>query len=234
MLSLTDVCISYGSIEIVHQMTMRADAGQIVALIGANGAGKSTTVKGISGFATISAGAVALDGRRIDGWARDRIVKCGVAHVPEGRRIFAGLTVRENLMVGGRTVRGRRVLRQRMNELTELFPILRERFDQDGATLSGGQQQMLALARALMSHPRVLLLDEPSMGIAPLVVKEIGTYIRRLKEDGVTILLVEQNATLALSLADYAYVLETGTITAQGTTDELSKDSRVREAYLGV
>jgi branched-chain amino acid transport system ATP-binding protein len=213
---------------------LEAGEGEIVTLIGANGAGKTTTLRAISGLIPPRAGRVVLDGRAITGLPPHRIVALGVSHAPEGRRIFTDLTVRENLALGAYVAHSRRVEAQRLERVLALFPRLRERIEQPGGTLSGGEQQMLAIGRALMASPRVLLLDEPSLGLAPILVQEIFREIARInREDGATILLVEQNAHMALSLAHRGYVLETGRIALHGEAKGLLSDPQVRGAYLG-
>jgi len=207
--------------------------GEVVTLIGANGAGKSTTLRTISGLLPITSGEVLYDGEAISGFEASRIVRKGVIHVPEGRRIFAPLTVRENLEMGAFTRTNKDEIQETMESVFNLFPRLKERLEQAGGTLSGGEQQMLAVGRALMSKPRLLLMDEPSMGLAPILVEEIFNVITEISQEGVTILLVEQNASMALSVADRGYVLETGAIHLEGAADILANDPDVRAAYLG-
>jgi len=205
-----------------------------VTLLGANGAGKTTTLKAISGLVRPTAGTITLDGKTISGRKASDIARLGVVHVPEGRHVLRGLSVRENLELGAFTVRDSAIRRTRLNEAFRLFPILAQRQHQDGSLLSGGEQQMLAMGRALMQGPEVLLLDEPSMGLAPRLVIETMKIIKRLnREEGATILLVEQNARLALKLADYAYVLERGEIRMQGAASELRENTSIAQAYLG-
>jgi branched-chain amino acid transport system ATP-binding protein len=205
----------------------------LVALIGSNGAGKSTILRAVSGLVKPQAGAMRLAGQNLIGVAAHRIVSMGIAHVPEGRQIFSSLTVRENLLLGAISRKDRRDVDTDLAHIFELFPILEERYEQQGGTLSGGEQQMLAIARALMARPRLLLLDEPSLGLAPLMVRRIFEVVQRLKDDGVTILLVEQNARQALAVADRAYVFETGVITLEGSAAELATNPEVERAYLG-
>jgi branched-chain amino acid transport system ATP-binding protein len=233
LLELEAVNSGYGPIRALKGVSLRVDEGEIVALIGANGAGKTSTLMTISQVVKATSGRILLAGEDLTGLAPDEVVARGACQVPEGRRIFPRLTVRENLEMGAFLVRDRAVVRARMEEAFALFPILRERAGQLGGTLSGGEQQMLAIARALMLKPSLLLLDEPSLGLAPLVVARIFEVVRGLKDRGTTVLLVEQNANMALRLADRAYVLETGTITCTGTGRELLEDPRIREAYLG-
>ena len=235
MLRVEDVVVAYGAVEALHGVTLEVAEGEIVTLIGANGAGKTTTLRTISGLLTPRSGRVTLDGAPISGVKAHEVVRRGVSHVPEGRRIFTALTVRENLEMGAYAVKGRAVVAERLERVLALFPRLRERIAQPGGTLSGGEQQMLAIGRALMAGPRVLLLDEPSLGLAPLLVQEIFREIVRInREDGTTILLVEQNAHLALSVARRGYVLETGRIVLQDDARRLLEDPKVRAAYLGI
>jgi len=234
LLKLTGVEAGYGRIKALNGVDLEVRRGQIVALLGANGAGKTTTLKTISGLVPAEAGSIIVDGQDITGMKANEIARLGVVHVPEGRHILRGLSVRENLELGAFTVRDAGVRRERMDEAFRLFPILRERQHQDGSLLSGGEQQMLAMARALMHGPKVLLLDEPSMGLAPKLVLETMKIVKRLnKEEGATILLVEQNARLALKLADYGYVLEGGHIRMQNDAAKLREDSSIVQAYLG-
>jgi branched-chain amino acid transport system ATP-binding protein len=234
VLRLEDVHVAYGSCETLHGVSLEVREGEIVTLVGSNGAGKTTTLKTVSGLLTPRSGRVVFRGADVTGAPPHRLVRGGLAHVPEGRRIFAALTVRENLETGGFTVRDRRALAAALERAFALFPRLRERSAQPAGTLSGGEQQMLAIARALVSAPRLLLLDEPSLGLAPLLVQEIFREIARInREDGVTILLVEQNAHLALRLASRGYVLETGRIVLEDRCEALLADPQVREAYLG-
>ncbi|AGU53783.1 branched-chain amino acid ABC transporter, ATP-binding protein [Variovorax paradoxus B4] len=222
----------YGRIEALHGIDLRLGRGELVALIGANGAGKTTLLRALSGLIKPSAGSVSLFGREIGRESADARVRAGLSQVLEGRQVFGPLSVQDNLLLGSYTRPERR--QQRMEEMYALFPILQEKRLLAAGTLSGGQQQMLAIARALMSEPKVLLLDEPSMGLAPLLVKEIFGVIARLKAQGIPILLVEQNAHAALSVADVGYVLETGTITLGGPAAQLLRDERVKAAYLGL
>ena len=233
VLALEDVHAAYGPIRALKGVSLRVEEGEIVALIGANGAGKSTTLMTVSQVVRAASGRVLLRGEDLVGLGPHEVVARGLSQVPEGRRIFARLTVRENLEMGAFLVRDPALVRERMEKAFTLFPILREREAQLGGTLSGGEQQMLAIARALMLEPVILLLDEPSLGLAPLVVARIFEVLRGLRERGTTILLVEQNANMALRLADRAYVLETGTISCTGTGRELLADPRIQEAYLG-
>jgi len=224
----------YGQIQALRGVSLEVREGEIVTLLGSNGAGKSTTLKTISGLVRARRGDVQLEGQSIARLAAHEIARRGVVHVPEGRRILRGLTVKENLELGAFTLKDNALRRQRLEEVYELFPILHERRHQDGSLLSGGQQQMLAMGRALMHGPSVMLLDEPSMGLAPKLVTDIMRIIKRLNEAGTTILLVEQNARLALRLAHYAYVIENGEIRMQGEAAKLRADESVVKAYLGV
>ena len=234
MLKLNHIDVFYGRVQALFGLSLHVDEGEIVTLIGSNGAGKSTTLRTISGLLRPKDGSISFEGRNLAAEKSHDIVALGISHVPEGRRIFTGLTVAENLDMGAYLVRDREEARERRERVFALFPRLRERMEQPGGTLSGGEQQMLAIGRAMMIRPKVMLLDEPSLGIAPLLVKEIFDEIRRLnEEDGTTILLVEQNANMALHLANRGYVLETGRIVAHDRADKLLDDPQVREAYLG-
>jgi branched-chain amino acid transport system ATP-binding protein len=232
MLELTDVRVFYGNIRALDGVSFTVGTGELVAIIGSNGAGKSTTLRTISGLLRAKTGTIAYDGKDITHASTDRIVALGISHCPEGRRIFGRLSVRENLVLGGiqRPVADAEAEIARM---FELFPRLGERADQPGGTLSGGEQQMLAIARALMSKPRLLILDEPSLGLAPLMVERVFEVVGELKRQGLTILLVEQNVHHALEVADRVYIMETGHITIEGTAEALRHDPRVESAYLG-
>jgi branched-chain amino acid transport system ATP-binding protein len=233
LLALHDVQSFYGKICALRGISFTVGKGQIVTLLGANGAGKSTTLKTISGLVQAFAGRVEFCGEDITRVHAHRIVEMGVVHVPEGRRIFKDLTVKENLELGSYTLKNDKVRKARLEAVFERFPRLRERPRQLGGTLSGGEQQMLAIGRGLMAGPKVLLLDEPSMGLAPVIVNEIGRIIKQLNEDGTTILLVEQNAKMALKLADFGYVLETGAIVVDGPSSELRDNQDISSVYLG-
>jgi branched-chain amino acid transport system ATP-binding protein len=233
MLELEDLRAGYGNIEALHGISLSVGEGEIVTLIGANGAGKTTTLMTISGCVRARTGAIRFRGRDISGLPPHEIVALGLVQSPEGRKIFPRLSVAENLEMGAFTRRDPDGIAADQNRVFELFPILGERRRQPGGTLSGGEQQMLAIARALMARPRLLLLDEPSLGLAPLVVSRIFEVIRELNREGATILLVEQNAQMALKAAHRGYVLETGTIAMAGAADKLLADPRVRSAYLG-
>jgi branched-chain amino acid transport system ATP-binding protein len=234
MLVLEGVDVFYGRVQALHGLNLHVDDGEIVTLIGCNGAGKSTTLRTISGLLRPRKGGVMFDGKDVGALPPHQVVELGLCHVPEGRRIFTHLTVRENLDMGAYLVRDPATARDRLDRVFALFPRLKERMDQPGGTLSGGEQQMLAIGRALMSRPRMLLLDEPSLGIAPILVKEIFDEIARInREEKTTILLVEQNANLALRIASRGYVLETGRIVLENDTKSLLADPQVKEAYLG-
>ena len=235
MLNVSSLKISYGHIAAVKGVSFRVPKGKIVALIGANGAGKTSILNGISGITPKLAGAVELDGQSITFERPDKIVRMGVCHVPEGRHVFPQLSVYENLIMG--SLPTPRLSKKELTELVEeqyvLFPRLRERSRQYAGTLSGGEQQMLAIARGLMSRPKLLMLDEPSLGIAPIIIEEIFKMIIKIRDKGTTILLIEQNAALALSLADYAYALQLGNIVMTGTGRELISNPEIKTAYLG-
>lgn len=223
----------YGQMEVLHGIDLEVYAGEIVTLIGSNGAGKTTTLMTLSGVNRVWEGEIAYEGESLNAVQPHEIVARGISHVPEGRQIFRDLTVKENLRLGAYLRNDEAEIEADLRNMCDLFPILEERQKQLGGTLSGGEQQMLAIARALMARPKVLLLDEPSLGLAPLIVKDIFDTVERVNKDGMTVLLVEQNANLALKVADRAYVLETGRITLQGQAQELAADPKVREAYLG-
>jgi branched-chain amino acid transport system ATP-binding protein len=234
ILELENVHSYYGHIHALKGISLRVEEGEIVTMIGANGAGKSTTLRTISGLLHPREGTIKLEGKDITHTDPHLIVNLGVGHVPEGRGIFPKLTVRENLEIGAYTITDANKIRQRMEWVFELFPRLKERIDQYGGTLSGGEQQMLAIARGLMLHPRILMLDEPSMGLAPVLVELIFDIIKRLNEEGTTILLVEQNALMALSIAHRGYVLQTGEIILSDSAQNLKDNQMVQKAYLGV
>ena len=233
MLRLENVHSYYRKIHALKGISLKVREQSICCLIGANGAGKSTTLMAISGIQGITSGNIIFQGDFIQKLPPEEIVKRGVVQAPEGRRIFPDLTVRENLILGAYLSRDRRKTHRLMEKAFILFPILKERCGQSGGTLSGGEQQMLAIARALMASPRLLLLDEPSLGLAPLVVEQIMGIIRRIRDEGLTVLLVEQNANAALELGDYGYVIETGRVVLEDKSCELLKNPRVKEAYLG-
>jgi branched-chain amino acid transport system ATP-binding protein len=231
LLEVDDIEVRYGAIRAIKGLTFHVDEGEVVALLGANGAGKTTTQKTVSGMMRPHTGEIRFEGERIDGLAAHDLIHLGICHVPEGRRVFPRMTVSENLEMGA--FRFKRPDRALLERCFELFPVLQERRTQSAGTLSGGEQQMLAIARALMGKPRLLLLDEPSMGLAPLIVQQIFDIVQEINASGVTVLIVEQNAAKALALADRGYVLETGELVLSGTGQELLADDRVRAAYLG-
>ncbi len=233
MLSVEQVRSSYGRIEALHGISIEVARGEIVTLLGANGAGKTTLIRAISGVQPISAGHIRFDDRPLEGVSAHRRVALGIAQVPEGRQVFAPLSVEDNLRLGAWPRRNAR-LDAELASVYELFPVLASRRRISAGMLSGGEQQMLAIGRALMAKPRLLLLDEPSMGLAPILVEQILDVVRGLKEAGLTVLLVEQNARAALAIADRGYVIETGRIATSGSSDELLADARVQAAYLGV
>lgn len=233
MLEVKDLHVHYGVIEALKGVSLQVEQGKIVSLIGANGAGKTTMLHAISGIVKKSGRSIAFLGNDITKAKAKNIVEQGLIQVPEGRRIFTGLTVYENLMMGAFLRKDKEGIQKDLQRCYELFPILSERTNQDAATLSGGEQQMLAMARALMAQPKLLLLDEPSMGLAPILVKEIFSIIEEINKNGTTILLIEQNAKMALSIADKAYVLETGNIVLEGSGKELLNSANVQKAYLG-
>jgi len=233
LLDIADIHTYYGSIRALKGVSLTVDRGEIVTLIGSNGAGKTTTLKTVIGNVRPLRGAVTFDGRRIDAMSTDRIVRLGISQSPEGRRIFPRMSVSENLELGAFSRRDRAAIPEDLERVLKLFPRLRERLQQKGGTLSGGEQQMLAMGRALMARPTVLLLDEPSMGLSPILVETIFGIVRDINAQGTTILLVEQNARLALRLADRGYVLETGRLIMEGPAATLLDDPRVQEAYLG-
>ncbi|MEO6871310.1 MAG: ABC transporter ATP-binding protein [Chthoniobacterales bacterium] len=234
MLELKNITVKYGSIVALQELSLQVEKGAIVTLIGANGAGKSTTLRTISGLLKPEQGSITYEGQEIAGEAAHKIVARGLSHVPEGRMIFANLTVHENLLLGAYLRKDRNKLRTEFDYIFEMFPRLKERSRQIAGTLSGGEQQMLAIGRALMSKPRCLMLDEPSLGIAPILVKTIFQKIREINQSlGITVLLVEQNANLALEVSDYGYVLETGRIILHDRCEALRTNEKVRSAYLG-
>jgi branched-chain amino acid transport system ATP-binding protein len=234
LLEVNHLGAAYDGVLALHDVTFSVAEGQVVVLIGSNGAGKSTTLRTISGLVRPVRGTVTYRGQRLDGQPAHRIAELGIAHVPEARKLFGRLTVRQNLLVGSYSKRAREHEQASMDQIFAMFPRLRERADQRAATLSGGEQQMLAIGRGLMLRPTMLMLDEPSLGIAPKLVEEIFATIRRIADEGLTILLVEQNVRESLELADQAYVLQTGTTVASGTGEELLNSDMVRQAYLGL
>jgi len=233
MLKIDRLHVSYGGIQALRSISMEVPDGKIVTLIGANGAGKSTTLRAVSGLVKADGGSVVWNGDELLGKAPNRVIESGIAMSPEGRRVFPNLTVLENLKIGAYLRKDKAEIASDLEWVYSLFPRLKERHWQAAGTLSGGEQQMLAVGRALMSRPRLLMLDEPSLGLAPLVVQDIFSIIRQVNKEGVTVLLVEQNANMALKIADYAYVMKTGEITHEGTGKELLADDGIKEAFLG-
>jgi branched-chain amino acid transport system ATP-binding protein len=233
LLEALNVQAQYGWTKVLHGLSFAVEQGGITTILGANGAGKTTTLRAVCAMVKTS-GSIVFDGQRIDGRATEDIVRLGIAHAPEGRGTFVNLTLEENLRLGAYARRDKARLEEDFERVYQYFPVLAQRRRQQAGTLSGGEQQMLAVARALMSRPRLLLLDEPSLGLAPLVVREIFRIVRTInREEGVSVLLVEQNASLALELADHAYLLETGTVVMSGLAAELKRDDAIRRSYLG-
>lgn len=233
LLEIENLHVSYGRVEVLHGISLKVDEGEIVTLLGANGAGKSTTLLSISRLVQAQSGSIRFDGKELGKYPSHEVVGLGIAQSPEGRRVFGTMTVEENLRLGGFLVKSQETKESTLHWIYELFPRLEERASQLAGTLSGGEQQMLAIGRALMAQPRLLLLDEPSLGLAPLLVKSIFKTIRRISDNGVTVLLVEQNARAALKLASRGYVLEVGNVVMQDTAQALLANPVVREAYLG-
>ncbi len=233
-LVVSDLKVNYQNVAALKGISFSVSAGAFITLIGSNGAGKSTTLRAISGLVRPSAGSVTLDDQRIDNIAADKLLSMGIAHVPEGRRIFKDLSVLENLLLGAFIYKDQHRINQDLDEVYRHFPVLKDRQNQQARTLSGGEQQMLSIGRALMSRPKILLLDEPSLGLAPLIVQEIGAILQEINKQGVTVILVEQNADLALKLVDYGYVLENGRITMDDKAEALSNNEHVQKAYLGI
>lgn len=234
LLNLKDIFVHYQKVAALQGISLEVEEKKLVTLIGSNGAGKSTTLRSISGLVRPSAGEILFDGKKINSLSADKILKMGIAHVPEGRRVFPGLTARENLYLGAYVRSEKNEIQRDMDEVFTHFPILKTRSKQVAKTMSGGEQQMLAIGRALMSKPRLLMLDEPSLGLAPLVVQEIAEILVDINKKGVSVVLVEQNAELALKLAHYGYVLETGRIALHGEAEGLMDNEHVRKAYLGI
>ncbi|MCB2094102.1 MAG: ABC transporter ATP-binding protein [Rhodobacteraceae bacterium] len=234
LLEMKGAAVNYGRVTAIRDISISVSDGSVVTIIGGNGAGKTTTLRAMSGLVRLSAGEIHFNGERIDDLPADRIVAKGMAHVPEGRRIFPDLTVEENLRTGAFLRRDKAAVNADLDKVFSRFPRLKERRVQSARTMSGGEQQMLAIGRALMSDPKILLMDEPSMGLAPVIVEEIALIIEELSTQGMTVVLVEQNAELALELADYAYVLETGNMALEGPAKELHDNEHVRAAYLGI
>ena len=233
MLKIENLHVAYGGIQALRGISLEVPDGKIVTLIGANGAGKSTTLRTITGLVKAQSGSIQWNGQELLGKSIDQVISSGIAMSPEGRRVFADLTVLENLKIGAYLRKDKAEIEKDLQWVYSLFPRLQERSWQAAGTLSGGEQQMLAVGRALMSRPKIMMMDEPSLGLAPLIVQGIFDIIKEINNQGVTILLVEQNANMALKIAHYAYVLETGTITREGTGQELLNDESIKEAYLG-
>ncbi|MFJ8265955.1 ABC transporter ATP-binding protein [Peribacillus asahii] len=233
MLTVKDLQVNYGSVQALKGISLDVKEGEIVTLIGSNGAGKSTLLKTISGLIRPKQGSVTFNGKDLTNVSPDKIVSLGIAHVPEGRKIFSGMTVMENLRIGAYQRKDKKGIEKDMEEVFSLFPILKERRDQNAGTLSGGEQQMLAISRALLSKPKLIILDEPSLGLAPVIIEKVFEFIEKIRETGITILLVEQNANLALEVSERAYVMETGEITLKGKSSELLQDEQIMKAYLG-
>ena len=233
LLNLNDISVHYGKAEAIKGVTIKVAEGSIVGIIGANGAGKSTTIKAVSGSIPVTAGEIRFMGKRIDKIATHHLVKLGIVHIPEGRRLFPYMSVLANIRIGAYLRRDNKSISDDLDMIFHRFPILRERQNQRAETLSGGEQQMLAIARALMAEPKLLLMDEPSWGLAPLVVEEVGRTIREISEEGITVLLVEQNAGLAFEHTQYVYVLEVGRVVLEGPTQEIISNETVQRAFLG-
>lgn len=234
LLEMKDISVSYGKVSAVRNLSLNVPKGGIVTIIGGNGAGKTSTLRAMSGMVPLVGGEIYFKGERIDGLTSDKVVAKGIAHVPEGRRIFPGMTVEENLNTGAFLRRDKVAVENDLESVYGRFPRLKERRRQMAKTMSGGEQQMLAIGRALMSAPTLLLMDEPSMGLAPVIVEEIAVIIEEINAQGLSVVLVEQNAELALELADHAYVLETGNLALEGPASELHDNEHVRAAYLGI
>lgn len=234
LLEMKDISVNYGKVSAVRGISLAVPEGGIVTIIGGNGAGKTTTLRAMSGMVPLTTGKIHFNGNRIDGLTSDKVVAHGIAHVPEGRRIFPDMTVEENLRTGAFLRRDKEAVESDLESVFERFPRLKERRRQMAKTMSGGEQQMLAIGRALMSSPKLLLMDEPSMGLAPVIVEEIAQIIEEINAQGLSVVLVEQNAELALELANHAYVLETGNLALEGPANELHDNEHVRAAYLGI
>lgn len=233
ILELKDLQVSYGAINALKGINIKVKKGQIVALLGANGAGKTTTLRTISGLVKPKAGKILLDGKEVQALEAEKVTQAGISQSPEGRMIFQNLSVEENLMVGAFILHDKTEIQANLERVFRYFPVLKERINQVAGTLSGGEQQMLAIARALMNSPKVLLLDEPSLGLAPLIIRDIMNIVKEISLEGTTVVIVEQNAVQTLKIADYAYVVELGLINSEGTGEELLNDSKLIEAYLG-
>ncbi len=233
MLQIEDLHVNYGGIKAIKGISLEVGAKEIVSLLGSNGAGKSTTVRAISGLITIQSGNIRFEGKPTKGLPAHKIQRLGLVHIPEGRKVFANLTIWENLSMGAYYTREKAELKKLFDRVYDTFPILASRPRQLAGTLSGGEQQMLAIGRAIMSQPRLLMMDEPSLGLAPMVAAEVFKTIKKIRDEGVTIFLIEQNANVALKIADYAFLMENGVISLEGPGYELLKDPRVKQAYLG-
>lgn len=233
MLEVKDLTVHYGMIQAVRDVSFTVNEGEIVTLIGANGAGKTTILRALSGLERVKSGEISYLGRSLDSLSPQQRVKDGISHVPEGRHVFKGLSVKENLELGAFLRKDREAVEEDLEQIYQRFPVLKERLKQNAATLSGGEQQMLAMGRALMSRPKLLLLDEPSMGLAPIFIQEIFNIIQQIQSTGTTVLLIEQNAKMALEIANRGYVLETGRIVTSGTGQSLLNSPEVQKAYLG-
>ncbi|MDD2216564.1 MAG: ABC transporter ATP-binding protein [Eubacteriales bacterium] len=233
MFEIKGLCVKYDTIRVVHQVSLHIQKGELVALIGANGAGKTTILKTISGLIRAEEGSISFEGKNVKKMQSHQIVSRGIVHVPEGRQIFSKMTIEENLKLGAYLQKDKELINRNLERVFTLFPILKQRLYQVAGTLSGGEQQMLAIGRALLGNPRLLLLDEPSMGLSPLMTQQVFDVLRTLKEEGITMLLVEQNAYDALEISDRAYILEVGTITMEGKSSMLIEDPNVKKAYLG-
>ena len=233
LLEVDSLHVRYGKAEALRGLSLSVEAGTVVAIVGANGAGKTTLLRTISGLKKPSEGSIRYEDKRIDGVAPHRIAEMGIAHIPEGRMVFAPMTVEENLRIGAHLRRQRAEVARDIESMYELFPILKEKRADAAGSLSGGQQQMLAVARALMARPRLILMDEPSIGLSPILVAEVGQIIKSIHSEGTSVVLVEQNARMALRLASRAYILELGRVILEGDAQEIAKDERVKESYLG-
>lgn len=233
MLQIEDLHVNYGGIHALKGVSIEVGSKEIVTLLGTNGAGKSTTVRAVSGLAKAQAGAILFEGKPIKNIASDKIQRLGLVHIPEGRKVFANLTIRENLLMGAYYTREKKRLNSLFGQVYDIFPVLASRGQQMAGTLSGGEQQMLAIGRALMSQPRLLMMDEPSLGLAPMIVADVFRIIEKIRSEGVTVFLIEQNANAALKIADYAFLLENGTIILEGPGYELLRNPKVKQAYLG-
>jgi branched-chain amino acid transport system ATP-binding protein len=233
MLTVKNLQVNYGSVQALKDISIEVKQGEIVTLIGSNGAGKSTLLKTISGLIRPKQGSITFEGKDLTSIPPEKIVSIGISHVPEGRKIFSGMTVMENLRIGAYQRKDKKGIEKDLEEVFSLFPILKDRKNQDAGTLSGGEQQMLAISRALLAKPKLIILDEPSLGLAPVIIDKVFEFIEKIRDTGITILLVEQNANLALEVSERAYVLETGEIKLTGESSELLKDEQIMKAYLG-